>query len=230
MKKVIFIIIISISFLFDLRSQNCTNCSLGNLINSTNYSSALGIDNKSWGLGSLAAGKYDTVTGNYSVGFGFRAIVTGETSFAAGGIVKSSGLGSMSFGHYLHASGTKAFIIGTGGSSTGILTNDIENSLKVGFGSIKSTLFVSPAPANGKTGDIGIGDVTSPSAKLHIKSDYGEDAALLLEPNQWNSDGWAEIQVGNNANAMRGSYTYGLQFKTDKNYLRVCHHLQSAGC
>jgi len=43
------------------------------------------------------------------------------------------------------------------------------------------TLFVSPSGGTGKTGKVGIGNVTDPQAKLHIRADSTYDATLRLE-------------------------------------------------
>lgn len=190
-----------------------------NTVSAENYSSALGVENTSTGLSSFASGKLNTADGMYSVAIGYGNYSSGASSFLGGVYNEASGTGSMGLGLYLRATQFKSFIIGTGYDYENPMFNNVSNSLMIGFGSTKPTFFIGEATGSDETGKIGIGDVTDPQAKLHIKSDYGEDAAILVEPNQWNSDGWAEIQVGNNANAMRGSYTYGLQFKTEKNYL-----------
>ena len=52
----------------------------------------------------------------------------------------------------------------------------------VGFNSNIPTLFVGPSGGTGTTGKVGIGNVTDPQAKLHIKADISEDATLRLEP------------------------------------------------
>ena len=218
MKKITILIISFMAISFIAFSQNCTYCN-GNTIAWENFSSALGIENTSTGQASFASGKYDTVTGNYSTGLGFRAIATGETSFAAGGISKATGIGAMSFGHHIKSSGYKSFVIGTGGSSTGLLINNNDNSLMIGFGSSKPTLFVSTASASDKTGRIGIGDVTNPAAKLHIKTDYGEQSVMFIEPWTWDSNQWSEIRIGTQNHAIRASYYYGLEFKTENNYI-----------
>jgi len=212
MKKIIALITLIVIISLSSTSQDCTNCSPSNLINSANFSSALGLDNKSWGSGSFAAGRYDTVTGNYSIGLGFKAIATGEVSFAAGGYVKATDVQSMAIGQYLHSSGFKSFTLGTGGSSTGFLTNNIPNSLMVGFGSSKPTFFVSTATSSTKTGKIGVGDITNPQAKLHIKLDIAEYAAIRIEPHSWMYENWAEIQFGNEQYAIRGTHNKGLGF------------------
>jgi len=51
----------------------------------------------------------------------------------------------------------------------------------IGFNSDKATFFVSETPYNRQTGSIGIGNVTDPQAKLHIRADEEEHATLRLE-------------------------------------------------
>lgn len=80
-----------------------------------------------------------------------------------------------------------------GTSSDYYLVNDSSNSLMVGFNSVKPTLFVSKSPNDcshgilNKTGRVGIGDVM-PQAKLHIRSDVGENAGIILTPGDLSSD------------------------------------------
>ena len=89
----------------------------------------------------------------------------------------------------------------------------------VGFKSNLPTFFVSSADGAGTTGKIGIGNITDPQAKLHLKADAGEDAALLITPDTWDGNKWAELRLGNNDNSIRVHYTQGLIFKTENNYL-----------
>jgi hypothetical protein len=107
--------------------------------------------------------------------------------------MRDYGLG---LGRYLKATGQDdCMVIGSGFPSSGLkpkrfLENEYGHSLMIGFKSIHPTLTVGPSPNNypsgdtlGKTGKVAIGDVpvTDIAAKLHIRSDYGENAGLILE-------------------------------------------------
>ena len=84
-------------------------------------------------------------------------------------------------------------MIGEGLGTDARLGTNVSNCLMVGFLSTKPTLTVTGSQNNynqgvlDKTGKVGIGDVT-PTAKLHIVSDAGEDAGLILEPKQPGTD------------------------------------------
>ena len=108
-------------------------------------------------------------------------------------------------------------VIGTGASLSNKLTNGIFQSLMIGFGSEKPTLFIGPG-GPGYTGQVGIGDVTDPQAKLHIKADENEVAELFIEPHYFTG--------GENTRLRLGTMDYGLSagygklyFKTGGNYV-----------
>ena len=107
--------------------------------------------------------------------------------------MRDYGLG---LGRYLKATGQDdCMVIGSGYPSSGLkpkqfLENEYSHSLMIGFKSIHPTLTVGPSPNDYpqgdtlcKTGKVAIGDVPVPdiAAKLHIRSDYGEDAGIFLE-------------------------------------------------
>ncbi|MDD4742934.1 MAG: hypothetical protein PHY20_15375, partial [Bacteroidales bacterium] len=103
------------------------------------------------------------------------------------------------------------FIIGDGGIDT-TLTNNVEYSLVVGFNSNLPTLHVGPSAGPGTTGRIGIGNITAPTAKLHIKADINEDAAIMLQPT--GSAYTARIFFGDNNHSISAKAGGNLVFKT----------------
>ena len=122
---------------------------------------------------------------------------------AFGNTVKINGNFSYGLGRYLKTNANYSMVIGHGMAGSGLnpdmfLENNSENSLKVGFNSTRATLSVSSSPndypGNGgstdRTGKVAIGDVPIPdiAAKLHIRSDTGEDAGLFLEPSGKNGE------------------------------------------
>lgn len=140
------------------------------------FSYAFGEKNRigQYATGSFVFGSNDTVTMSQSVCLGFHNAV--------------SNMGGLALGRYLDADGSSGnFVIGEGVGIGHKLVSEHDHSLSIGFNSTKPTLFVSTSPNNlnqgivNRTGKVAIGDVT-PQAKLHIRSDEGEDAAILLEP------------------------------------------------
>ena len=82
---------------------------------------------------------------------------------------------------------------GTGNADAKALINNVPNSLMVGFNSSMPTLFVSNSSGFNSTGKVGIGNVTSPESKLHIKSDANEDAGIILQPTSETKTAYLQI-------------------------------------
>ncbi|MCF6169600.1 MAG: hypothetical protein L3J66_01305 [Bacteroidales bacterium] len=75
-----------------------------------------------------------------------------------------------------------------------------------------------------KTGRVAIGNVNMavPLAKLHIRADAGEDAAILIEPNTWNTGAEAHLLLGNANNGISVQKQVegaDLLFRSERNYL-----------
>lgn len=134
--------------------------------------------------GPASGTSQNIVTGNYSATIGVACEATGSYSFASGFYAKANASSTLSLGKFVKARATNAMVIGTGSSNTDskMLTNNIPNSLMIGFSSSVPTLFVGNSSGFNTTGKIGIGCVTSPQSKLHIRSDANEDAGIILEP------------------------------------------------
>ena len=122
--------------------------------------------------------------GNYSATLGASCEATGAFSFSAGYFAKANASSTLAMGRYVKARATNAMVIGsgTGNTDTKSLINNIPNSLMIGFNSSVPTFFVSNSSGFNSTGKVGIGNVTAPESKLHIKSDTDEDAGIILEP------------------------------------------------
>jgi hypothetical protein len=134
-----------------VRAQQCTFCPTS--VNNGSSSSTLG-------YGNSALGGSSTV-------IGFRS--------------EANQQGSIAIGKDLVVSRNYSIVIGSGKDETRRLINNIPQSLMIGFDSEYPTFFVSQPQAGYNTGRIGIGNVTAPQAKLHIKADAGEPATLRLE-------------------------------------------------
>ena len=121
--------------------------------------------------------------GNYSVTAGMSNISQGAYSVALGLGNKTIGASSFALGKFTRANATNAFVIGCGTDNTDAkaLINNYSGTLMIGFNSKYPTLFVGSSNGATATGKVGIGNVTSPQAKLHMLSDSNEDAGLFLE-------------------------------------------------
>ncbi|MCB2208078.1 MAG: hypothetical protein KQH67_07245 [Bacteroidetes bacterium] len=133
-------------------------------------------------------------TNSSAIGYGTTA--SGEKSFASGINSTAGGICSTTLGQYNEATGhyavtlgcnlkgtnMRSMVIGSGYSDYFKLENNMLNSLMIGYMSQYPTLFVGTSPAYNKTGKVGIGNVTNPQHKLHIKADAGEQASVLIAP------------------------------------------------
>jgi len=181
----------------------CTNCR-GTVSIPGMASSAIGINSKASGLAAFASG--------------YQAIASGRKSTGIGSMIHADGANAMIFGSNAICLGDRSMIIGHGYGrlSQDRLTNNIENSLLVGFNSIYPTLFISKSPSKLRTGKVGIGNVTNPQAKLHIRTDNGEVAGLYIEqPNFRVSD----FYLGNKEHGIRCTDDHGMIFLTQNDYI-----------
>ena len=121
--------------------------------------------------------------GNYSATVGINNITIGANSMAVGQANRTAGAASVALGKFAWANATNAIVIGAGTDNTEAkaLVNNYSGTLMVGFNSRRPTLFVGPSNGGVTTGKIGIGNMTSPLAKLHMLSDSNEDAGMILE-------------------------------------------------
>jgi len=141
------------------------------------YSVALGDSTTATGLASTALGSVTTASGDYSTAMGYLTTASGFASTAMGEGSTASGAYSTAIGFEATSSGTRSTAIGqwvtAGGTNNTIvlgkgvdvnnrLSNNIANSLAVGFNSTIPTLFVGPSSGVGTTGNVGIGTTTIP--------------------------------------------------------------------
>lgn len=164
-----------------------------------NRGNAIGSYNIVNSQGALAVGMCDTIEANSinSVALGENNKVYGVAAMAFGNNIKVNGGFSLGMGRFLKTNCGYSITIGNGIVGAGNLPNlFLENNynccLIIGFKSTKPTLTVGPSPNDyphgsltfDRTGKVAIGDVPVPEivAKLHIRSDEGEDAGVFLEP------------------------------------------------
>ena len=204
--------------------ETCVTCRR-NTIDLLKYSSAVGTNNTSTGERSFAGGINSQATGNYSFAFGENVKATQRSSWAGGFLSEANGVFSIAMGYqaktshhsamafgfiveanlpsdfavgrFLKAHAGNAIVIGGGYNIEQPLINTIPGSMMIGFKSNVPTFFVGESSGVDSTGKIGIGNVTDPDAKLHIKADDNEHATLRLEPT--GSGKVAKIEFGGNA-------------------------------
>ncbi len=224
--KALFLLIAAVlmaSTAFTQTSNPCVSCN-NNVIDTANYSSAIGSENISTGLNSLAGGIQSQATGEYSLAFGKNNIANQRASFAVGENTEANGMysiamgfgckslgnmgvamgffaeanssASIALGKSVKTSGTSSFVLGRGYDEQ-LLENSIGYSLMIGINSTVPTLFIGPSIGGPtRTGKMGIGNITNPEAKLHIKADINEDASIMLQPTE--SNYYAKLLFGEN--------------------------------
>jgi hypothetical protein len=197
--------------LYNLTVAQCVSCADSNIDLGTNSSGA-GQNLVSTGQGSFAMGSQSISLGNASGAFGVFSEAHAGYCF--------------SFGYKVKALATSSYVFGTGlmvGSGENYLINNTPFSLMIGFNSTAPTLFISESPSTAGqvdlTGKVGIGNVLVPSAKLHIRSDVGEDAAILIVPHDWNSGELAAIRLGNTNHRITSDIINGMEFYSDNNFI-----------
>ena len=199
MKKSILLISIFSCLYFNAYTQIGTTCVECNNSTSTGgNASVIGSNNNADGLVSIAMGTDAHTTTN------------GINTIAIGGMVKSDGPFS--------------FVMGTGvdPENNKRLINSFPESLMIGFNSTKPTLFITTSQNSftyDKTGKIGIGNVTSPLAKLHLRADDGEDATVFIESYSWENEANAHLWIGNQMHGISADNRYGLTFNTETAFI-----------
>ena len=161
-------------------------------------------------------GNSTNATGYNSFASGYASEASGHTSTALGREAKALGAYSGAFGNFVVASANNSFVLGTGFSTTLPLTNTAAG-IMMGVNSQQPTLTISAAASANKTGKIGIGNITSPSAKLHIKSDSSgenENADIMLETSA--SSQYAAIYFKTTDNFIRMRNTASMEFSATR--------------
>jgi|GEM_PF-718868 len=223
--------------------EECVNCK-GNEINNT--SSALGVLNIATGVTSFASGEMNSSLGDYSNTLGYGNIAEGKYSFAGGENCIASGKRSFAFGRYavsessislalgsfnraygtnaiamgcfVEATNENAVVIGRGAGNDERIVNNLSNTMMVGFNSNLHTFFIDRANGFNTTGRIGIGNITDPEAKLHIRGDndpYNSlDASLFIE-----SDGnyYSTFYIGDKDHYLKTKPGHDLEFNAAGN-------------
>ena len=181
----------------------CTNCE-STISSPDKVSSAIGSMNVASGFASFASGANVVANGDFATAIGRYSMAGGDHS--------------VTLGTNINSNGSHAIVIGSGygPDPTQRLINTLSNSLMVGFNSMLPTFFVSGARDPQSTGKVGIGNITQPEAKLHIRSDPGETAKLILEQPSFRE---AEIVLGHADYGIRSTDGEGLSFNSRSNFI-----------
>jgi hypothetical protein len=190
-------------------NAQCVQCSGGSA--NGNAASIIGINNTAEGTASFAGGLDSQALGKESFAFGDSAFAMSPYSIAMGKEVMAFGGASVAIGQYVNTT-LPSMVIGYGFNMNNKLQNSTLNSIMFGCNSDKSTLFVGPSSGLGLTGKIGIGDVTNPQAKLHIKADNLEAAEVFIEPHLFGGSYSATLWLGTKEYGLR-SRLGKLEFK-----------------
>lgn len=166
---------------------------------------------------STTLGQLTTSSRFASFASGYEVYSTGDFSFAHGKYLTASGTNSIVFGSYANAANQHNMVFGYGINSLTRLQNDIGYSLMAGFKSDIPTFFIGPSLGAGYTGKIGIGNVTDPQAKLHIRADENYDTASVYIQ-AFNDSKPAYLWVGNK-NFGLYKHSTSLEFLTDGNFV-----------
>jgi len=185
--------------------QQCLNCDSTNSA-SGDFSTAIGHSSIASGFASFAAGAHSEAVGSATISLGLWNLNTAEAYY------------STTIGSYCKTTANSAMVLGAGISENNYLTNSFSYSLMIGFNSQYPTLFVSTSPSYDKTGKIGLGNVY-PQAKLHLRADDGEEAAVFIEPNNWNAGEKAKIILGDTNHFISTSKSIGLEFNSTSNFV-----------
>lgn len=206
-----------------IKSQ-CVNCENQNItgtnasgvgtspVASGNSSFAGGTNSQATGQNSFSFGNQSQATQANSIAMGYQAKATGISSIALGLNVEATTTASLVAGRNLKSTATSAFVIGTGVDPGRLLINNDPYSLMVGFNSTLSTLYVGSGGEPGTTGKVGVGDITSPTAKLHVLSDINEAAEIRLEHRTTGLRQYSQIYMG--TSTIRGGNDEDFVFTT----------------
>lgn len=188
--------------------KNSTAIGLENIVSKsdskTDYAFAIGYKNYATAKLTFAFGDQNTVSQINSIGIGRKNNITGANSFAIGNNNTVNSDASIAIGYKIKNTTGYGITIGYGRNTTDKVLLNNTDGIMMGMNSDKPTLFISWSETDGRTGRVGIGNVTEPQAKLHVKADNysydGEDADIMLEPTR--SDKKAAVYFRNKNNSI----------------------------
>jgi len=176
------------------------------------------------GANSFALGWGTLSNSNFAVSIGTSDTASGVGAMVLGTNSRAGGTGSLAMGNFVQAMSNYSMVIGTGFQPTMKLRNSNAETLMIGFNSIKPTLSITTSVDYAHTGKVCIGNVLNvlgilnPQAKLHIKADDGEAAAIFIQPFDWSGGDTASLVLGNQLHGISANERYGLFFRTQSFY------------
>ena len=188
-KKVLFTFAMIIFSYLQINAQ-CVQCSDGLNMELGENASRLGTSTISTGHSALASGYSSTASGNYSTALGYDAEAGGMYSVAIGKNVQAPNT-SFAFGRDMVASGTNSIVIGSGYSSSAVLTNNVAKSIMLGAGSSNPSITIRQTSAQDLPAFVGVG-TTSPQQQMHINGNTmisGSGNALLFATSSTTTNG-----------------------------------------
>jgi len=228
MNRLIYYVFIVIIFTTNTNSVSaqCQTVNCNNTTASGDYSTAIGDGTTAAGFASFSSGFEAIATGRYSAAFGVQSEANGYNSFAVGMMSEATKGGSVVIGHFLRTTANDAFILGRGESPEEYLVNNEPYSLMIGFKSINPTFFIGQSTTSSNhdlTGRVGIGNMNAlpngPEAKLHIRADDSEEAAVFIEPNNWSAGEIAKLVLGNTEHCITTDNILGMEFLSQNNFV-----------
>lgn len=210
LKHAILIVIAVTLCLRGVSQTGCFTCDQSNR-------SSLGEGNTVTGVNSTAIGTQSSAKKHtsFAVGYGaeangLRSVALGSFSYAAdyayalGQYARSVASNSFTFGNYVESTASGAFAIGYSSSEYKLVNNKL-NSLMIGFGSKKPTLYVGPSPYSinhDATGNVGIA-TSEPLQPMHVNGNVlitGRNASLLFADDPPTNGNWGK---------------WGIEYETD---------------
>jgi len=153
----------------------------------------MGDDEIANGIYSCAIGEDNSVTGNDGFAFGWANNITKDECVTIGGNNSITANNGIAIGNSNVTNGLYSIVLGAGvNDGSNPLTDNIDNSLFVGFNSNIPTLFVGTSSGEGTIGRVGVG-TTSPSAVLHISSNSGYSEPQVQITQQNDAD-WTRLR------------------------------------
>jgi hypothetical protein len=216
--------------------EKCVSC-IKNEVDLKKGASALGTENVSSGVNSVAAGYQNNATGDYSLATGYQSNSTGEYSIAMGKKASASGIRAIAFGLNSSAAGKSSLAIGPYATTMGDamlsiamgsqvtteakksmvfgfgayndnLVNYEENSLIIGFNSDTATLYVGPSQGAGTFGKVGIG-TSEPTKLLEVNGTFKVNGQSYMTTIDLDGSDIQNIDElkGQNSLKFKGSYS-----------------------
>lgn len=182
--------------------------------------SAIGNKTTAGGNNSLSGGYGSKAIGSNSLAFGYNSSASGSTTTAIGNTAITTSTGSMALGNYVKAAASYTYVFGSGTTASYPLTNSTPYSIAFGVNSNIPTMLITKSTNNNFTGKVAVGPVSIPSAKLHVKSDNNEDANVLIDVTNKNSNN-ARISLFDNNHFIKVDKSADMEIHAENGALKM---------